>query len=477
MPRSPNFVYRNPLEDAAPALVRAMFGDPAARQQQQAAAAEMEVRRAQAQRERAHGSLYTSQATGQDLQNEAARGLPGLIANLYAEPPPMPSLDDPNFVADAGPSAPIPTRDDIFRQNLPAVLGNMAVMQGDKIDPRAYIGTAASFGGGDEMARRGLVAQGHSPTEAFAITPERADAISARDANEDQTKAFGVARINHANDIPVANIRAGATIGAAQVRADGSYRVAGLKAAGPAPGFDAITAAFPGVKMNSGWRSVEHNRAVGGVDNSTHLGQTPGVQGYDIDAIPGMTVEQAAKQIEAASGGRVQVVEAIDERGRVGPNGKKLGGWHFALKNVGGPPPTSSGKKPGTPKPPKPVSAAAYGQIDKEIDARFTRYSVTPTYGARNALRSRAAELWQQTGNPVLAVDTAFKERADRNRRGSGAAPPPAPAPAPAKSGPSLWAPGVPTFSAGYEADAFVADPRNKGRQFIGPDGKQRVVQ
>ena len=103
---------------------------------------------------------------------------------------------------------------------------------------------------------------------------------------------------------------------------------------GPAPSFDAIQRVFPDVTMNSGVRTPEHNREVGGVSNSTHLGLRPGVQGYDINVQPGMTVDEAAARIEAANPG-VRVVEKRDETGRTGPNGKPLSGWHFALLNNG----------------------------------------------------------------------------------------------------------------------------------------------
>lgn len=418
MPRAPNFAYRDPTAEIGNALVRAIFGDPAMAAQQQQHRSELELRAAQAEMARAHGGLYTSQTEGVDQQNTAARGMPAFFQAMYAAPPPMPSLDDPNFVTDAGPSAPIPTRDDIFRAGLPAFLGNAAIMQGDKIDPRALIGTAAAFGGDDEMARRGLVAQGQTPGEKFALTPIRADAISARDAGESQTQAFGVAERNHASDVPVAKIRAGATVQAAQVGADGRTRVAEMKATGPAPGFDAIQRSFPGAKMSSGWRSVEHNREVGGVDNSSHLGKTPGVQGYDIPVQPSMTIDQAARKIEKDNGGAVQVVEALAHRAKK-PDGT-LGGmhWHFALKSVGGPAngaATSSGK-PATVKPPRLLSKSAVGMIDTELTDHFKIYGITLAPAVKSQLKDRAIEIYQQTGNPVLAVRQAAQERADRRR-------------------------------------------------------------
>ncbi len=452
MPRAPNFTYRNPLEDIGPSLVRAILGDPAMAAAQRRQQSEVDLREAQAAMARSRGGLYDSQTTGVDQQNAAAQGMPGFFAKMYEAPPPMPSLDDPNFVQDAGPSAPLPTRDEIFRAGLPAFLGNAAIMQGDKIDPRALIGTAASFGGGDEMARRGLIAQGKTPGENFAITPGRADEISARDAGEDQSTKFGVAGINrksafdvatvnNRDDVPVANINAGSREKVAGINVAGRATAAATKAAGPAPGFDAITRSFPGVTQNSGLRSEQRNREVGGVEGSLHLGKTPGVQAYDIDPIPGMTVQQAAAKIEADSGGTVQVVEAIDERGRTGPNGKKLGGWHFSLKNVGGPA-AQPGKPGAAAKPPRMLSKSAVGMIDTELTDHFKIYGITLAPAVKSQLKDRAIEIYQQTGNPVLAVRQAAQERAERNRANAAARAKPAqsrggvPAGAPTATGP-----------------------------------------
>lgn len=284
-------------------------------------------------------------------------------------------------------------------------------MQGDKVDPRQVVGSLASFLGGDEMARRGLIAQGQTPGKDFAITSDRADAIANRDADAKQQTAWGTARINHASDVPVAQVRAGATLGAARIGADSRVTVAGMKAAGPAPGFDAITAALPGARMNSGLRSPEHNRKVGGVANSTHLGQTPGVQGYDIPVQPGMTVEQAAAKIEAASGGRVKVVEMRDETGRVGPNGKKLGGWHFALMNVGGGSAWGKAKAPAE-KPPKAFNAATMKMLEQKV-SKFEAANVGANgpiginASSKNLLLDEAIRRYRKSGNPVSAVAEA----------------------------------------------------------------------
>lgn len=493
MSRAPNFTYRNPLEDAAPSLVRAIFGDPAAAAKQHQMQAEMELRAAQSAEARAQGGYYTSRTTGQNLANDAARGMPALMADLYREPPPMPSLSDADFVTAAAPSGPVQTRDTIFRAGLPAVLGNMAIMQGDKVDPRQMIGTAASFGSGDEMARRGLVAQGHSPTADFAITPDRANQISVRDAGEDRTTKFGVADIQRRSAFDVATVNNRDDVPVAQINAQGKVDAAGVRATGPAPGFDAIQRSFPGVKMNSGWRSAADNKRVDGVPNSLHLGNVPGVQAYDLDPIPGMTVEQAAAKIEQDSGGTIVVVEAIDERGRKGPNGKALGGWHLALKNVGGPAPKAgpAAKPAAAPKPGKTPSKVTMGQIEASVDAYFTRAGIVPSADAKTSMVSRAVTEWQKSGNPVAAVQSTiqfYRARVQAKKAaassGGGRPTPGAPTARDPKTGKQIWyngqawvpvaaaAPGGARFRTDAEADAFASDPRNKGKTFVAPDGK-----
>lgn len=416
MPRTSNFYYRtDPMPEIANGMVRAIFGDPEMAAKQQQLRAEMDLRAAQAAEARAHGGLYTSQTTGQDGRNRAAASLPDLIANLAPPPlPPPPSLDDPNFVADAGPSAPRPTADEAFRAGLPGVVAAMAQMDPNGPDPRQSIGTLASFLGGDEMARRGIIAQGNTPGENFALTPQRADQISARDAGEEQAKDFGVARINHASDIPVANIRRDGVVQAAGIGADSRRDVATIKATGPAPSFSAITAAFPGVGMNSGARTPEHNREVGGVSNSNHIpGMRPGVQAYDIEAQPGMTIDDAAAKIEAANGGNVRVVERIAHRAKK-PDGT-LGGfhWHFALENVGGPA-AKPGKAAAAPKPPKPVSKSNVDMIDAEIKSVFDTYGITLAPLARQQIREQAIAEFQKSGNVVGAVQATVRDRAIR---------------------------------------------------------------
>lgn len=62
-----------------------------------------------------------------------------------------------------------------------------------------------------------------------------------------------------------------------------------------------------------------------------------------------------------------------------------------------------------------------------------------------------------------------------------GQAPAPAAPPAKRDSGRAPMTPrannrGVPSFASDAEADAFVNNPANKGKSFVGPDGKRRIV-
>lgn len=497
MPRAPNFAYQNPTGEIGSALVRAIFGDPQARDAQEQQQAEMDLRRAQAGQARSQGDFYDARTVGQRTANAAQAGLPGLARQwaLSQQQPEPQNVLSPGFENFDQPLPDAPVRPDPIT-SLANFVGAMGQMNGDKIDPRQIMGTMGAFGGGDELARRGLIAQGHTPGKDFAITSDRADQIAANGYQAEQDKSFGVARINHANDIPVANISAGArryaadaSAGAsrygADVRAGASRDVAGIKAGGAAPGFNVIQNVFPNLSQpNSGLRSPEHNRSVGGVSNSYHLGTQPGTIAYDIPVQPGMTVDQAARAIEAKSPG-VRVIEARDETGRVGPNGKALGGWHFALENVGG-----GGKAAAAAKPPKPISASSLSMIDTEIDKFYV--GVTLPQEMKNGLRSRAIAHFRETGDPVQAVSQTIEEARAVSRRNAAK-------PKPAEEAKSSWwtwgdatppkpkrrvggtttvggSGGVPTFRDDASANAFVGDPRNKGKSFIGPDGKQRRV-
>ncbi|GGD58723.1 hypothetical protein [Croceicoccus mobilis] len=262
MPRTQNFYYqRTPTTQVAGSLAKALFGDPAARAAQAQRDAELEQMQARARASNAQAELYSSQEQGQAQQNAAAASLPELMARMgTAEPQPAAAPAPQMGFADwlgggatlpATAAAAPPVENDLLagtpmagpveqpaaqpvgmQASLPQVLAQMAIMNGEGVDPRQIIGTYAAMLGNDEMARRSLVVQGKTPGENFALTAGRADDISARDAAEDYRKSTGVATINHANDIPVANIRAGATRDAASIRASATRDVANIREKG-----------------------------------------------------------------------------------------------------------------------------------------------------------------------------------------------------------------------------------------------------
>lgn len=182
-------------------LGKALFGDPQARAELEQHQAKLDYMGAQTRESDAHAGVYGEQSRGLGIQNGAAEGLPGIIASMF-QPQPVPAPADPLA---ALPEAPNPV--DGMKAGLPGLFASLAQMQGDKVNPNAIVGGLAAMFGTDEFARRGLVAQGDTPGEKFAITPERADDIRNQEFNADYAKSTAVAGINHATDIPVANIR------------------------------------------------------------------------------------------------------------------------------------------------------------------------------------------------------------------------------------------------------------------------------
>lgn len=225
MPQPDNFSYQaSPMEDIGGALATAIFGNPEAAAAQRKAQAEAELRAAQTSQAQAHGGLYTEQARGVRGQNDAGAGLPELFRTWAASQVPQQpqTTASPGFADFDTPmpeQAPAPDK----TAALASLMAAMGQMNGDKIDPTKMMGAFGAFGGGDEMARRGMVAQGNTPGENFALTPQRADEIAANDAQAKQASAFGVARINHASDIPTANIQAGASRYGADRRLDAAH--------------------------------------------------------------------------------------------------------------------------------------------------------------------------------------------------------------------------------------------------------------
>lgn len=504
MPRAPNFAYQNPTGDIGSALVRAIFGDPQARAAQEQQQAEMDMRRAQAAQARAHGDLYTSQAAGQNTANAAQAGLPGFMASfLQSRQPVEPqTVLSPGFENFDQPFAdPPPQPDPIL--SLANLVGAMGQMQQDKANIPNAMGSLGAFGGGDEMARRGLVAQGHSPSKDFAITSDRADAISARDAGEDQKKAFGVANISAGARRYAADASAGASRYGADVRADASRYGADVGAA---------------AKTGGGISRGERNNNPGNIEYGA-FAKRLGATGSDGRFAVFPTFEAGAKAQETllagsgyVGGGR-NTIDAIISKYAPSSDGNSVDNYANYVSRVTGIPrnqvigvgevpavaeamrqfemggPAKGGKPAAAAKPPKPISASSLKMIDAEIDKYYQ--GVTLPLEMRNGLRTRAVAKFRETGDPVSAVSSTIEEARAVSRRNAAKPKPqgeaksswwswgdatPKPAPKRKVVGKTTGGGGVPTFRDDAGANAFVSDPRNKGKSFIGPDGKQRKV-
>ena len=216
MPRSPNFAYQDPTGSIIQSLGRALFGDPAAHAAQAKVQSEAALREAQTGEAIAHGGLYGAQSADQTQRTGGALSMSQLIASMA---PPQPAAPAPAQAAPSDTLAPLPEAPPPqaapafnpaeFQGRIAQVMAAMALAQGGKVDP-GTVGSLSAMFGDDEYARRGMVAQGHTPGKEFAITPDRADVIRSDEAGNSLAQALGVAGVNHATDIPVANIRAGA---------------------------------------------------------------------------------------------------------------------------------------------------------------------------------------------------------------------------------------------------------------------------
>lgn len=441
-----NFYYQgDPGAAIGAGLARALFGDPAAAQAQQEHLADVAYRKAMTEQAGQHARLYGNQADIAGTQGAAIKSLPELIASLAAPAPVAAPVDpatteamagmmgiDPMLAAPA-PEAAAPGAFD--PSSLAAVIGALAQSRGENVDISETIGTLGAMLGDDELARRSLIAQGHTPGENFALDATRADAISARDAAEDYTKDTAVATINNRDDIPVARIQAETSRRGQDVSAETARRGQDIKSDGD---FDMGSAASLGKRfgqVTSTYRTPEHNRKVGGVANSYH---TKG-RGIDIARAPGVTHAQVAQAYRDAG---YNLIESLDEGDHS----------HFAL--AGGPKKAGKGAKPAAP---KAIDTADRKMIEGIVKARLKGKEGEPGYERyRASLIRRATQHYQTSGNPDDAVAIAIREG-----RGGGNAPAPKPS-------------GGPVRLTAANVDAEYAKLAS-GQSFIGPDGKERV--
>lgn len=293
--------------DIGYSLGRALFGDPQAAARQAAQRSEEAQRDAEAQAALARAKLAAAQTNGEEIKNTASRGLPGLLSSMYqtqaAQPERAPMGNEPD---DGGviPAVPGVSAAQAFHAGLPAMIAAMA-QSGHAGDADKVTRTLAAFGGDDEMARRGLVAGGNSPSKDFAITPGRADEIAATDNGAKLRQALGVATINNRDDIPVAQIQAGSAANVAGINHSNDLAVANIAAGSRT---DVANIKVNGAnRYSGGWTP----RAANGGDNSDaavdgkimgaakFLGVQPG---DDLSHVSALKIAQAMTLSEGGAG-------------------------------------------------------------------------------------------------------------------------------------------------------------------------------
>jgi len=437
MTRGQNFFYQdNPADSIGQSLATAWFGDPAKAQEQQRIRAEVALRDAQAAEARAHGGLYSEQTRGYQGQNNAAASLPELFQNFQqASAPPDPAA--PHIAS-------VPPLDK--GAALAALIAGMGQVQGDKLDPTKLMGAYGAFGGDEVMARRGMVAQGTTPGENFALTPQRADDIRAQQAAAKLAEGVAVARTNHATDIPVANIQAGAhryaadqglkgTMYTADSKADGATR--GMRNNNPgnleygdfaksmgASGSDGRFAIFP--DYQSGVRAQEallsgKSYLGGGLNTIDAIlaryappGENP-TAGYSsyVSRVTGIPSNRPLTQAD------IPVVAAAMRQFESG------GGTAAVLKTAGTvrklAAPTSAAKLS------KPVSAAATKKLNDMLSDFETAHHVSLSGQNRLNILGNASSFYLQSGNMADAINRATSRLAvdgqhasDRDSQGNG---------------------------------------------------------
>lgn len=308
------------------------------------------------------------------------------------------------------PDAPHPDQAGLARALIPLIMAAGGAQENPNIGD--MVGGVTAILGDDGMARRGMVAQGHTPGKEFALTPERADDIAKQGYDADYRKGTAEATINHATDIPVANIRAGADLGVARINHATDIPVAEIQAGakrdvaslGKTVGFSLVSDVLPGARLTgprAGERDTEQNKAVGGADHSYHL-PGDGVEAFDIQPGTGArTFADAYAAMRAKYGGRL--VEAKDETNRPGHGPH----WHFAIADA-------PGGKAAAGKAPKAVSAASNKMLEAELKKQITTAGMNVTPGAMADIRASVANDFQRTGNAAESVKNVIQRVKER---------------------------------------------------------------
>lgn len=422
MTRTPNFYYQDPTAEIGSGIVRAIFGDPemAAKQEQQRA--EMDRMAAQAEASRAAAGFDVSRTTGQNTANTAQGGLPQMLATFLQSQQPAPSRPSVDSAAFADFDTPLPTPapqpDKVA--SLSALIGAMGQMNGDKIDPRQIMGVLGAFGGGDELARRGLVGQGHSPTDDFAITSGRADEIAGNKAAAAQRQAFGVADINRRSAFDVAGVNNASDIPVANIAADSRRDVAGIGARGKEP--RGIRNRNPGnIEFGDFARSMGATGSDGrfaifptpeaGVRAQEALLGGPGYLGGGRNTIHKIVSRYAPAGENSVSNyaGYISRVTGIDPDQPIGPEQIPVVAAAMRQFENGAYAGTSGkpDKAPAAAKLPNPITKSEAKLIQGALRTFLENRNMTIAPQLEETILARAVTNFQQSGNPVEAVAKA----------------------------------------------------------------------
>lgn len=414
-------------------LGRALFGDPAARQAQQQAEAERALLQAREAQARSAAGYDDARTRGVGIQNDASSNLVKLLTEGFAPQPPVQDMSTGGTLADvvsslgagAGmeeqgilPPAPVeaPSNDDRLRSLAPQLFGTMAQMQGDKVDPNGVIGGLAALLGSDEFARRGLIAQGKTPGEEFALTADRADNIRAQGYGADYKKATDVATINNASDIPVAQIRADGTVRAAGVRGEVSGNKDYAKATDDARA--AAQRLYPSARITQVER--DPNSALGKANPGSYHNHTKGA--VDVAPIPGMTFDQ---YVQGFRNDGYPVLEAKNEVGS-GRSAHATGDhWHVVLGRREKPAGKgATGARTTGGKAPKAIPVSVSKQIDEKvtglIDDVFSGHTEASRAKVASGWRARAGRYYQRYGDTGQVMDQLRKDMLAANSKRGG---------------------------------------------------------
>jgi hypothetical protein len=399
-------------------LGRALFGDPEMAAKLALQRAQMANYAAQTDEANAHAGLYGEQTTGARQKNTGSAKLSDLFAGMVPAAPvaaPAPPADPLAPLPDAAPAGPSP---DQVRSSIPGLLSAMALARGDNVPVAETLAQLPAYFGDDELARRSMVAQGHTPGKEFAVTPERADDIAQQGYSADFNKDTSVARINHASDIPIANIQSGDRRYSTNVESGDRRRgqdlehldrvfginvKAGADIANPAGANVLARALGPNATITSNARTPEEQRSVyatqhpgqAPVMDSAHLDAADGYPGFDVRPMPGMNFQQAREKVAAQAAAQGGYLRFAQDEGTH---------WHFDVRGV-----KSSTTKQAGGGTTKAISGATVKTIASLVDDQAKARGLRLDPRARQNMMTSAAKLFQQNGgNPNAAVEEVY---------------------------------------------------------------------